>query len=114
MRIFNPTRIAKIGFGHSGQEKHLVVEVLATNKITNNTNKNTLGLIVYVMFHTFHKVYVLGSLLLLRILTIDWPPVIHLIPAAQLIVAKLFPAAIFFDQINSMTSLFRHNQHKLS
>ena len=95
MRIFNLTRIAKIGLGHSGQEKHLVVEVLATNKITNNTNKNTLGLIVYVMFHTFHKVYVLGSLLLLRILTIDWPPVIHLIPAAQLIVAKLFPAAIF-------------------
>ena len=88
MRIFNLTRIAKIGFGHSGQEKHLVVEVLATNK-------NTIGLIVYVMFHTFHKVYVLGSLLLLRILTIDWPPVIHLIPAAQLIVAKLFPAAIF-------------------
>ena len=111
MRIFNLTRIAKIGFGHSGQEKHLVVEVLATNKIT---NKNTLGLIVYVMFHTFHKVYVLGSLLLLRILTIDWPPVIHLIPAAQLIVVQLFPAAILFDQINSMTSLFRHNQHKLS
>ena len=76
MRIFNPTRIAKIGFGHSGQEKHLVVEVLATNKITNNTNKNTLGLIVYVMFHTYNKVYVLGSLLLLRILTIDLLPVI--------------------------------------
>ena len=49
MRIFNLTKI------DSGPEKQVEAEVWGTSKITKKTNNNTLGLILFVVFHTFYK-----------------------------------------------------------
>ena len=46
MRIFSLTKI------DSGPEKQLEAEVCCTSKVTNN---NTLGFILFVVFHTFFK-----------------------------------------------------------